>query len=214
MGAAPRRRSSPTAGYQFLPLNGSAFYGIDSSGIATGYYDSQLIYGTTSGVTVVSLPAGWTSMLGVAINNAGNICGNGNYAPSGGVQSAFYFNGTTVTSLAPNAFEVGVPDECINNSNQVIGTVTAGINSESQAFLWDPVNGLQPLDGLVPAGWDITGVYGINDESSIVAYGSFDGENPENLLLTLATPEPGSLALAAVGLIGLALIRLRLNAAM
>ena len=94
-----------------------------------------MIYGTTSGVTAIPLPAGWLSMLGLAINNAGNICGNGDYIANGGIQGAFYFNGTIVTNLAPNYFEAGVPDECINSSNQVVGYGYATESSEAQAFL-------------------------------------------------------------------------------
>jgi hypothetical protein len=194
-----------TAGYQFLsPPAGiyTAFYGINSQGVATGYSSptnsqssSNLIYGTAAGITTVPLPAtGWSGMFGLTINDSGNIRGNGYYYGAGGDFNAFYFDGSSITTLAPDYYFFQVPQQCMNNRNQVIGegSLTFAEMNSPQAFLWDPVNGLQLLNNLVPAGWNITGVYGINDSGSIVGYGSYKGGMPGDVLLSVATPQPSA----------------------
>ena len=184
-----------TAGYQFLSLPAivTEFYGINSWGVATGYAGNNAAYGTTSGITTIPLPAGWSSMFGLTINDSGNICGNGSYYGSGGNFHAFYFNGFTVTTLAPDYYFFQVPLQCMNDRNQVIGEGSLTVTDVTQAFLWDPVNGLQPLNNLVPPGWNITAAYGINNRGSIVAYGSYQGGTPGSVLLTLVpAPVPAS----------------------
>jgi hypothetical protein len=174
----------------------SFFFGINSSGIATGRdVNDQAIFGTTSGVTTIPLAPGFTSMEGQGINASGHICGD-NLAFS----ELFYFDGSTTTMipLPTGATGAELPEgQCISDSNQVLFT---SFGSTGAAFLWDPVNGLQALSTLTP-GWTITSAVGISSDGDILAFGT-NGTFTGPVLLTVA-PEPSATPLVGATLIGL-----------
>ena len=74
-------------------------------------------------------------------------------------------------------------------------------SSESLAAVFR-VNGTQPLDNLVPAGWTLDTVFGINDPGQIAGTASFNGTRYDVLLTPVPTPspEPGTFGMLAAGL--------------
>jgi hypothetical protein len=189
--------ATASGGYQFLPILGDLFVGINASGVAVGYSGNSMIYGTASGVSSI-LPFGWAYTLGLGINASGDICGWGE--STGGV-SAFFYNPTTSTMVAvPGVGVVGTG--CINDNNQVVGTVSF---ADGYGVIWDPVNGTQLLNNLVPTGWSILGPIDINDNGQILANAFYNNGSVEAVLLTESVPEPAAIGLAAAGIAALAL---------
>lgn len=87
--------------------------------------------------------------------------------------------------------------KAINNSGVVVGDCDTG------PWIWDSVNGTQPLNSFLPSGWTIDTVYGINDPGQIFAEASFSGGPDQYVLLTpqsTPVPEPGTFGMLAAGL--------------
>ena len=88
----------------------------------------------------------------------------------------------------------------INASGQVVGW------KDGHAFLWED-GAAYDLNGLIASdsGWTLTSAEGINDVGQIVGWGSHDGQTHAFLLTPI--PEPGTLALVALGVVGLLMRR-------
>ena len=101
----------------------------------------------------------------------------------------------------------------INNSGQVVGFSTLA-NGPNDAFLW-AAGVMTSIDSLIDPleGWDLVEAFAINDSGQIAAYGTNATGAFHAALLTLIepaagnVPEPGSLALLGVALLGLAATR-------
>jgi hypothetical protein len=95
----------------------------------------------------------------------------------------------------------------INNLGQVAGYYS--LPTTTRAWIWDAVNGVQYLDDLLPAGWNMETVLDINDMGQILGYGNFGGGSNQELLLTPSVPEPSTWVLMVCGLFGLIIFRRR-----
>lgn len=177
-----------------VQVSGEIFYGINGSGVATGYNVSeQAIYGTASGVTAIPFPTGFSQTFGDGINSAGAVCGYGLTAE--GYQD-FYFNGTTSVAVPlPNGETASSVSAggCINNASQIVGSVTGASDA---GFIWSPTAGTQLLNGLVPSNWTISEALYINNSGTILAEGN-NGTYYGYVLLT-PTPEPSTFWLTTV----------------
>ncbi|QQP93318.1 DUF3466 family protein (plasmid) [Skermanella sp. TT6] len=101
----------------------------------------------------------------------------------------------------------------INNNGQVVGSSEDASRSE-YAFLWDGTGMFNLNDLITPGtGWTIISGEAINDAGQITGIGINPNDQLHAFLLTpvnmVAVPEPGTLALIAVGGIGLGLVRHR-----
>lgn len=103
----------------------------------------------------------------------------------------------------------------MNDLGQVVGLAGARFGGVQRAggFVWDETNGMRLLSDLLTpefAGWGIGTAYSINERGQIFALG-FDPDAggltpyvPIILTPTVVTPEPGTVALVATGLLAVA----------
>jgi probable HAF family extracellular repeat protein len=93
----------------------------------------------------------------------------------------------------------------VNNNGQVVGTSGGNnLGHPIHAFVWNSVTGMQDLNGLLDqsgVGWELEYANDINDYGQIV--GSGWGPNGYHAFLLTPTPEPSSVVLAGLGLLGL-----------
>jgi len=132
-----------------------------------------------------------------AINNAGQITG---YSQSAGnAQRAFLWQGGIMQDLG--TLGGGSVGRGLNAAGHVVGS------SNGAAFVWNG-SSMANLNGMLVngAGWNLFEAWAINDLGQIVGTGTFNGQT-RAYLLTPQVPEPGTYALAALGLAAVALKR-------
>lgn len=119
-----------------------------------------------------------------AINDSGQVVG---WYYDGSTYQAFLWANGAWSSIHDSSFGWSQAED-INQLGQVVGSTGSG------AFIWDPVNGMQKLEDMVPnlEGWiaqiALYSASGINDKGEIVGQGlTSDGEYHAFLLTPLPT---------------------------
>lgn len=147
-----------------------------------------------------------------AINETGQITGYS--INSFGQGEAFIYDNGVMMGLGalPSGGETYAND--INDAGYVVGygyDFSAG--SQNRAILYDGSE-IIDLNTLLPtnSGWELFTAEGINNQNQIVGYGRYSGQGRAFLLTldesepTVATPEPASLAIWGLGLLGVGAI--------
>lgn len=160
-------------------------------------------YGMPAGMNDLGAPAGGDSFAW-AVNDLGQVAGWA--AEAGGREIACLWDGGVMQSLGTLGGDSSVAGR-INNLGQVIGTseITPG-DIGSVPFIYRD-GAMHDLNDFIDptSGWELTSAYGLNNSGQIVGLGRLNGEVAAYLLTPI--PEPGTLLLAALGMLALGLAR-------
>jgi hypothetical protein len=188
-----------------LPSGSTNAFGkaLNDSGQVVGYAQTpnpQAFIGTTAGSSLIPLPGGWIASYGFAVNDSGQVAGYGfdGTVVAGELQEEAFIGttaGVTVIPLPDGATTAQVQYASLNNLGVVVGYSDAG------AWIWDATDGTVLLNSLMAGpGWNVLNAISINDSGLILAAASYNG-GPVVYVELAAIPEPGTFALAGVGLL-------------
>jgi hypothetical protein len=147
---------------------------------------------------VIALPPGFASIAASAINDSGQVAGDG----QGAAIPLQAYIGTPAASAAiplpPGATTATLSHGSLNNSGVIVGQSDAG------GWIWDAANGTRLLNGLVPTGWNVTNGVSISNSGLILAQASYQGGASQYVELVPAglpgTPAPSTLVLVLIGM--------------
>ena len=142
-----------------------------------------------------------------AINDQGQIVGTV-YSSTG--EHAFFYEAGVMKDLGTLGGSFSKASG-INSAGLVVGTSSLAEDRTSHAFLYDGTSmvDLATLLTGTGSGWVLESANGINDQGRIVGRGYYNGEYRAFILNPATIPEPTTLVLMALGLVGMTQVRRR-----
>jgi Viral BACON domain len=166
IGATRQAFIGSPSGSTAIPGGYSYANGINDSGQVVGSGNTQAFIGTVAGITLIPLPAGWTSAGGTAVNASGQVVGTGGTSGSGPTSQAFIGTVSGSTAIPLPAGWSSAAGQGVNASGQVTGYGANGTAS-SQAYI-GTISGSTAVPML--AGWSFTQGVAINDSGQIAGF--------------------------------------------
>lgn len=186
---------SDTAGDQDV-LNSALGINDSAQVVGFGYFsDGQHAYlyqsGTATELRDLVPPSGsglGANTPGLAINDAGQVVGEGKNEDTGAL-NAFLFSNGGYTDLGTLPGQATSTANAINDLGQVVGTSynsNTAFNNDSHAFLYSQGQ-MTDLNVFLPvgSGWVLQSATDINDHGQVIGYGTFNGLPNQTFLLNL-----------------------------
>ncbi len=189
IGATRQAFIGSPSGSTAIPGGYSYANGINDSGQVVGSGNTQAFIGTVAGITLIPLPAGWTSAGGTAVNASGQVVGTGGTSGSGPTSQAFIGTVSGSTAIPLPAGWSSAAGQGVNASGQVTGYGANGTAS-SQAYI-GTISGSTAVPML--AGWSFTQGVAINDSGQIAGFAFAYSRPPSRPLLAQLQQAPRSL---------------------
>ena len=174
-----------------------------TSNFGDGSDFAGFVWDRNNGLRELTPLAGDNFSCGVDINNSGQVVGwssedhddpywdkhlvlwdqSGNIADMGG---ELLFEGTSVF---------------MNDSAQIAGEFKLEGDDGFNSYLWEEETGFVLVQDLLADGssWQVSGLWGINDQGQMIATAAFEGEG--HAVLLTPVPEPGTLLLVSLGIL-------------
>ena len=166
--------------------------------------DRGILWENSTMTDLGDLPGEPQSTRAYDINNLGQVVGES--AVASGVGHAFLWQNGAMTDLGVLPGTVFSLAEGITDSGLVVGaSYNPGTQADHRAFLWNSVNGIQNLNGMLDSsggGWTLKGCRDISNAGYIVGWGINPDGSQHGFLLT-PIPEPSTLVLFGIGAISL-----------
>lgn len=147
------------------------------------------------------------SSIAVAINDMGYVVGDSQaWQQWGGAYHAFIWKDGVMTDLGSLSAAYGSNARGINKLNQVVGISQDDLGTD-RPFLWQS-GVMSDLNSMIDpsSGWALSNAISINDQGEIVGSGYLNGQ--WHGYLPAPVPEPSNMALMAIGVGLLGLVRL------
>jgi probable HAF family extracellular repeat protein len=154
----------------------------------------------TPGLGMESLGTlGGAESVGHGLNDRGDVFG-WSTAPNGEQYNFLYTDAAGIQSLGTTALQVIFED--INNDGWIVGADGRSFGP-SNAVIWTATHGYVDLNSLVPSGVQayFAAALSVNDHGQVAVWGSVNGQPGIYRVTVQQLPDPGGIAVLAMGLL-------------
>ncbi len=175
---------------------------------ATGNYDdwsdlTGFVWDQNNGLNKLTPLAGDDFSFGIDINNSGQVVGwSSDYNVDSDMEKHL-----VLWDQSGNVVDMGAEmisslySVFLNDSAQIAGTFKLEGDDGFNSYLWEEETGFVLVQDLLAGGssWQVSRLWGLNDEGQMIATAAFGGEY--HAVLLTPVPEPGTLLLISFGIL-------------